>query len=376
MPHERQRQEEERQRLAEEERQRLPEEERQRLAEEERQRLAEAQRQKQAEEERQKQAEGERQKQGEEERQEQAEEERQIQAAEERRRLVEKGRRLAKEGQRLIDEGGRLAEDERRQAEEERERLAEGRRRLAEKEREKQAEEKRQTEQELFEEDDIQETHTSRGRKYLVKAQPDRGSLASLWNLDRERPYRKKPKPPRGIGAAQRENDRKQITQINLVIDSADFAAPYSDQQADAQKVPINFKICERGTWRVERSLLVNPSKPLAVKEVKRLAIKYMRKHDGMQIYDINFRQLDPRTCFEDVTADGTNTILLIPDSERDVIEFPDAPRMHNESQAESAAGQPNLASNSQVEQEDGPGRKKGRLEIRAGHSNGSNNRG
>lgn len=101
-----------------------------------------------------------------------------------------------------------------------------------------------------------------------------------------------------------------------------------------------------------------------------------MRKHDGIQIYDINFRKLDPCTCFEDVTADGTNTILLIPESERDVIEFSDAPRMHNEPQAESAASQPNPAFNSQVERGDVPGRKKGRLEFQAGQSNEPNNRG
>jgi hypothetical protein len=85
-----------------------------------------------------------------------------------------------------------------------------------------------------------------------------------------------------------------------------------------------------------------------------------MRKHDGIQIYDTNFRKLDPRTCFEDVTADGTNTILLI----------------HNEPQAESVASQPNPAFNSQVERGDVPGPKKSRLELQAAHSNEPNNRG
>ncbi|KAF2176050.1 hypothetical protein K469DRAFT_682838 [Zopfia rhizophila CBS 207.26] len=116
------------------------------------------------------------------------------------------------------------------------------RQRQAEQERKKQRQteerqlaqlsERRQTEQELFEEDDIQETHTSKGRKYLKKAQPDRGSLASLWNLDRERPYRKKPKPPRGIDAARRENDRKQTTQINL----GKVIEPISQEQVELVK--------------------------------------------------------------------------------------------------------------------------------------------
>ena len=37
-----------------------------------------------------------------------------------------------------------------------------------------------------------------------------------------------------------------------------------------------------------------------------------------MHIFDTNLRKLTPQTCFEDVTADGTNTILLIPDREID----------------------------------------------------------
>ena len=101
-----------------------------------------------------------------------------------------------------------------------------------------------------------------------------------------------------------------------------------------------------------------------------------MRKHDGIQIYNTNFRKLDPRTCFEDVTADGTNIILLIPESERDVIEFSDTPRMQNKPQADLGASQPSPAFNSQVKRGDIPGRKKSRLEFQAGHSNKPNNRG
>jgi hypothetical protein len=60
---------------------------------------------------------------------------------------------------------------------------------------------------------------------------------------------------------------------------------------------------------------LVDPSDP---SEVKRIAIKYMRKGERMHIFDTNFRMLTPQTCFEAVTADGTNTILLIPEREID----------------------------------------------------------
>lgn len=35
-----------------------------------------------------------------------------------------------------------------------------------------------------------------------------------------------------------------------------------------------------------------------------------------MHIFDTNLRMLTPQTCFEAVTADGTNTILLIPERE------------------------------------------------------------
>ena len=82
-----------------------------------------------------------------------------------------------------------------------------------------------------------------------------------------------------------------------------------------------------------------------------------MRKYEAIQIYDTNLRKLNPETCFEDVTADGTNTILLIPESEKDGIEFPFAPGTSSESQT-------NLASNSKAEQEGKAKRKKGRLGI------------
>ncbi len=37
-----------------------------------------------------------------------------------------------------------------------------------------------------------------------------------------------------------------------------------------------------------------------------------------MHIFDTNLRMLTPETCFEAVTADSTNTILLIPEQEID----------------------------------------------------------
>jgi hypothetical protein len=82
-----------------------------------------------------------------------------------------------------------------------------------------------------------------------------------------------------------------------------------------------------------------------------------MRKYEGIQIYDTNFRKLNPQTCFEDVTADGTNTILLILESEKAGVEFPFAPGTSSESQT-------NLGSTSKGEQEGKNKRKKGSLGI------------
>jgi hypothetical protein len=201
----RQAEEAEKQRQAEEaERQRLLEEaEKQRQAEEaEKQRLLEwAEKQRQAEE-------AEKQRQAEE-----AEKQRLLEEAEKQRQAEEA------EKQRLLEEA-----EKQRQAEE-----AEKQRLLEEAERQRQAEEEREKEV------DIQKTRTSTRGKYLAKAQPDRGSLASLWNLDRERTYKKKPKPPKGIGAARKENDRKQITQINL----GEVIEPATQRRAEKNQVEL-----------------------------------------------------------------------------------------------------------------------------------------
>jgi hypothetical protein len=76
-------------------------------------------------------------------------------------------------------------------------------------------------------------------------------------------------------------------------------------------QVRIEFKIRERDVWRTDRSLLVDPSEP---SEVERVAKKYMRK--GFRPFDTSFSLLVPRTCFHAVTADGTNTVLLIPEND------------------------------------------------------------
>jgi hypothetical protein len=51
----------------------------------------------------------------------------------------------------------------------------------------------------------------------------------------------------------------------------------------------------------------VDPSEP---SEVERVAKKYIRK--GIRPFDTSFNLLLSRICFQVVTANGTNTILLV----------------------------------------------------------------
>ena len=76
-------------------------------------------------------------------------------------------------------------------------------------------------------------------------------------------------------------------------------------------KIQINYQVRERGVWRTADSLLVDPSDP---SEVERVAKKYMRKR--IRLFDTELNILTPRGCFEAALADGTNTILLIPEAE------------------------------------------------------------
>jgi hypothetical protein len=76
-----------------------------------------------------------------------------------------------------------------------------------------------------------------------------------------------------------------------------------------ASTVRIEFKIHERDNWRTVSSVLVDVSDP---SEVERVAKKYMRK--GIRPFDSSLNLLVPRTCFKAATADGSNTILLVPE--------------------------------------------------------------
>ncbi|KAH6703055.1 hypothetical protein BKA61DRAFT_660971 [Leptodontidium sp. MPI-SDFR-AT-0119] len=100
-------------------------------------------------------------------------------------------------------------------------------------------------------------------------------------------------------------------------VDSSAHGQP-SEQNPDRQlqiippssMVRIEFKIYERDVWRTDRSLLVDSSDP---SEVERVAKNYMRKH--IRPFDSSLNPLVPRTCFQAAIADGSNTILLVPEN-------------------------------------------------------------
>ncbi|KAL5625697.1 hypothetical protein FOBRF1_000040 [Fusarium oxysporum] len=77
----------------------------------------------------------------------------------------------------------------------------------------------------------------------------------------------------------------------------------------DTSKIPIVFKTrSSDGNLVVTNKLDVDPADPSVV---QRVAEKYLRKH--FCLFDVEYHNLIPKTCFEKVTANGTNTIIVIP---------------------------------------------------------------
>ena len=58
---------------------------------------------------------------------------------------------------------------------------------------------------------------------------------------------------------------------------------------------------------------------PSDLSEVERVAVKYIRKQ--IRLFNTELNILTPADCFEASTADGSNTILLIPEAEIDISE-------------------------------------------------------
>ena len=84
----------------------------------------------------------------------------------------------------------------------------------------------------------------------------------------------------------------------------------------DTTKVRIKFKFLEEGIWKDVTFRDVDPFDP---SEIERMAKEYMRQ--GMTPFDTELRLLAPSDCFPAVVADGTNTILLVPESKISITE-------------------------------------------------------
>ncbi|CAM6003732.1 unnamed protein product [Sphagnum balticum] len=83
--------------------------------------------------------------------------------------------------------------------------------------------------------------------------------------------------------------------------------------------------------------------------------MKYMRKWERMHIFDTNLRIIIPQTCFEDVTADSINTILLIPERDIDTDNLPSSvPKKRSDLQTNSEADPSIPAPNPEDSKEDG----------------------
>ena len=71
--------------------------------------------------------------------------------------------------------------------------------------------------------------------------------------------------------------------------------------------------IMNNGIYKLDREVKVNRSN---LWEVKRIMIKYIRKEEYISIYDANNKMLNPNSCFDNITEDGSNTIFIVPGSQ------------------------------------------------------------
>ena len=76
----------------------------------------------------------------------------------------------------------------------------------------------------------------------------------------------------------------------------------------------INFKIYDRGIWKHAATHAIDRSNH---SEIEEAATKYVR--EKWRLFNTELRMLAPQQCYEAVIADGTNTILLIRESEIDI---------------------------------------------------------
>ncbi|KIV81283.1 hypothetical protein PV11_03480 [Exophiala sideris] len=115
----------------------------------------------------------------------------------------------------------------------------------------------------------------------------------------------------------QREQARQEQEQrLEKAEEQASREQKHIVPKESPELVSIHFKARENSIWRDVQSISVNRSDP---SHVVRVAKKYIRK--GVRILDTNMHLLTPDNCFEAVTTDGTNTIVLVPQRELDIDE-------------------------------------------------------
>ncbi|KAK0615140.1 hypothetical protein B0T17DRAFT_646649 [Bombardia bombarda] len=112
----------------------------------------------------------------------------------------------------------------------------------------------------------------------------------------------------------------RRITRFDFdrVLEGSPSDKDNSMGSASSSSQPIRIDFVSRedtGKWVVCDAVLVNTSDS---SPVQRTAAKYLRKQ--FCLFDTNFNNLIPRTCFEKVTANGTNTILVVPTSQVSII--------------------------------------------------------
>lgn len=289
--------EQERQEQLEREREEQRERERQEQLERERQ---EREWQEQMERERHEQAEQERQ---ERERQEQAERERQEQADQERQEW-ERQEQMEREMQ---EQAERERQDQESQQQAERERQEQAEQERQERERQEQMERERQEEQERLNQGRMREagnrgTHLGLD-KLLTNLPLDTIPTSGHDGEGFQDKGNQEPEGASNEDIAPRQQNEEDATGLTEPSQSI-------QENSNATKIRIVFKIWERGNWRDMSIHIVDPSDPSAI---ERVAKKNLRKN--IRIFDTNLRMLAPQDCFEAATAHGMNTILLIPET-------------------------------------------------------------
>ena len=126
--------------------------------------------------------------------------------------------------------------------------------------------------------------------------------------LERERLAQERDKLEQDRLAQERERLAQRRLEQREFAEARKARMPPHDESSSNAKVRITFLNRERGSTFISDIIEVDPCDP---SEVTRVAFKYTRKE--YSITNTTGQMLHPKTCFEEVTADGTNTILLIP---------------------------------------------------------------